>query len=157
MANTHTIDNIIQHLPKELTMCLQYIKLPEDDGDALWDMLQGNEIVGASDGSHIPNTMIGSGGFILSDKNDLTHHIKGGSKCYLTHEMTSQTTEHYGIIGLITMIIVLNTKYGQPNGNTTIEVWIDNAEVLRRINIGRENMLKLADYEVADYTVVHNE
>ena len=86
-------------------------------------------------------------------RDDITHSMKGGAKCHLTHEMTSQTAEHYGVIGLITMIIVLNTKYGQPNGNTTIEVWIDNAEVLRRLNIGRENMLKLADYEVADYTL----
>ena len=61
-------------------------------------------------------------------RDDITHGIKGGAKCHLTHEMTSQTAEYYGVIGFLTMIIILPTKYSQPEGNTEIEVWIDNDE-----------------------------
>ena len=59
-------------------MYLQYIKLQDNEGEALWDMMQHNELVEATNGSHVPNSMMGSGGFIITERDDITH-------IYITH------------------------------------------------------------------------
>ena len=78
----------------------------------LWDCLLHNKVFGVMDGSHIPNTMQGSGSFALAERYDIQHAVKGGSKCYMTHGMSSQTAEHYGVIGMFVMIIVLGENMG---------------------------------------------
>ena len=67
--------------------------------------------------------------------------------------MSSQTSEHYGAIGIIVMVIILTIKYGIPDGTHIIDIWMDNAEVLRRSGITRTDALKLSDYDVKDYSL----
>ena len=97
-------------------MLAQYISLPQDDGSQLWECLCLGSLIGATDGTHLPNTMIADGSFILSCEQDIKVNIQGGSKCQLTHKMSLQTLEHYRAIGIIVLLIILTIKYEIPHG-----------------------------------------
>ena len=137
----------------EMQVFPQYLSLPQDDGQQLWQYLQSGQLIGATDGTHIPTAMVACGAFILAYKLDLDLCVKGGSKCRYTHEMSSQTSEHYGVIGIVVMLIIFTVKYGIPPGRHTIDIWMDNAEVLRRTGIDKQGTLKLSDYDVTDYSL----
>ena len=153
LTTEHSIDDIIYNLPMEMQIFVQYISLPTDEDYQLWQYLNTSQLIGATDGTHIPATLVACGAFILAYNDDINLNIKGGSKCRLTHKMSSQTSEHYGAIRIIVMTIILSVKFGIPAGTHVIDIWMDNAEVLRRSTITRTDALKLSEYDVKDYSL----
>ena len=79
MSPTLSIDDIIHNLPMEMQVFTQYLSLPQDNGYQLWQYLQSGQLIGATDGTHIPTTMVACGAFILAYELDLDLCVKGGS------------------------------------------------------------------------------
>ena len=67
-------------------------------------------------------------------------------------EMSSLRTEHGGAVGILLILYVLHAYLGRNTNPSayTVTIWIDNAEVLRRVKNGNPGT-SLKDHTVFDY------
>ena len=100
-------------LPLSLRQAISKIKIPEDGGLTIGEAMVEGTCVGASDGSLITDRgrSRGSHGYALRVGNRDLEDIEGWGPSLDSDDMTSMTTEHYRLIGIITMIHVICKKY----------------------------------------------
>ena len=77
--------------------------------------------------------MEGAGAAIATKYDNCDNTIQIGAQCASEHGMTSLTAEQYGLISGLLIIHLMILKYGRQLCSGKVYFWVDNAEVLRRI------------------------
>lgn len=68
--------------------------------------------------------------------------------------MTAQTTEHYGMIAILTLILTICRTQNlckEELKNQKIQIWVDNSEVVRRCQLDKDELIAISQYVCADY------
>ena len=117
----------------------------------LWKAMMENALHISTDGSHIPDTTQGAGAGILAATGNDKNILRAGAKCDDESDMSSLTTEHYGMLSGICAMMIIIFKYGEPKGSTTVTIWTDNAALLQRMNKRNKKKLRLKEYSISDY------
>ena len=148
-----TVEQLINELPEEYQVYIQLWNVEkESTTNILRTALNKETLHVATDGSHIPGTEDGAAAAIARDENETDHSMWVGCKCAIEEGMTSQTTEHYGVINGLLMIYILVKKSKMEKGwRPSIKFWIDNAEVLTRARKYNETRISLKQFSVRDY------
>jgi hypothetical protein len=116
--------------------------------------------VGATDGSLIPNTTNGTYAYVITrddefgeidEENDI---IIGSATCPVATTMTSQTTEHYGLLSLLTIVMIIcatNQLDERSIRRKILTIWVDNREVVRRCSYTQKQLNSISQYVCTDY------
>ena len=113
-----------------------------------------NSLQIATDGSHIPNTLLGAGAAVLADENKPQHEVKVGAQCLLEEGMSSLTPEQYGIVGGLIALALLIHDCDTPHTKVKVQMWVDNKESLDRANSSFDQRIRLREFQVSNYGVM---
>ena len=109
--------------------------------------------MGASNGSLICNYQKtkGSHGYVPSSMNPDVGEIKGWGPSSESDEMSSMTTEHYGLLGLLVTLHLVCKKFKLNNDECfdSVIIYIDNKTVVER-GTEEQELINLSDYAVPD-------
>ena len=145
--------DIISKVPANLQPMIGEVSIPTDDGLRISEAIVAGNCVGASDGSLICNydRTRGGHGYCLIDRNEEHEHLQGWGPSPDSDDMSSMTTEHYGLIGLLVTIHILCKKYKLRREECfdEITIFIDNQTVISR-GKERQELINLSDYSVPD-------
>ena len=126
-------------LPIQIKEIMQNIQLPDDDGKRLIDAIHKEGAIGASDG-FLKQSKGGYAFSIQSYQSD-EGRIEGGGKVLCSNGTTSLTAELYGMIGLLSTILLVCTQHSQElNITKEILVTTDNDEVVKQLTNESEPM-----------------
>ena len=148
-----TLEEILLQFPTVMHPMIGQVTFPEDGGLQLCHRIVEGECKGVSDGSLVKDFYEVKGGFgyVLSQNNSDHGSITGIGTSPETDEMSSQTAEHQGLIGLLCVIHAMCIKFKLCHeecwGNTTI--YIDNKNVVERAGKAQEPY-NISDYQVPD-------
>ena len=108
-----SLEEILQSFPDELQAMIGEVRLLEDGGQILCDSIVEGECLAASNGSLRQEFHGTKGGFgyVLCHQNSDTGSVEGIGISPDTDEMSSQTTEHQGLIGVLCLLHALCIKY----------------------------------------------
>ena len=85
-------------------------------------------------------------------KQSSPHGIHGGGICYgYKHQLSSLRAESFGALALIIVINEIVRMHKQPHDSLEYWVYIDNKEVIRRIN--NTTTLRLTEYYAPEYEI----
>ena len=147
------MEDILKSVPSNLRPMIGEFTIPEDEGLAISEAIVDGTCVGASDGSLIRtyDRTKGSHGYVIREVSDGNNAIEGWGPSPDGDDMSSMTTEHYGLIGLLVMIHVICKKYklSQDECFDEILIFIDNKSVITR-GTEKQELINLSDYAVPD-------
>ena len=147
------ISDIINSLPEFLKQMVGKVIIPDDGGLAISEAIVEGRCLGASDGSLLKGfrKQKGSHGYAIGKKDDNIETIKGFGPSPDSDSMSSMTTEHYGLIGLLVLLHILCKKYllCRQECFDSVIIVIDNKTVVERSNKEQE-VINLSDYGVPD-------
>ena len=153
VPNEMGIRELIDLLPQSLRQSIGEVDIPEDGGVLIGESIIDGTCVGASDGSLIRenNNCRGSHGYALRVDNDEKDDIKGWGPSPDSDDMSSMTTEHYGLMGILVLLhlICKRFKIGSNESFGKVTIYIDNKTVVTRGQIKQE-LINLSDYHVPD-------
>ena len=132
-----TVIEIIEQMPKQLRVLIGTIKIPRDKGVMIKEALIKGECKGASDGSLINtfNERWGGHGYIIQTSKDSIERYEGYATTPTSDAMTSQTTEHYGLLGIVLLLHCISIAHNiRKKDEAKIQIYIDNKEVSERGN-----------------------
>ena len=141
----------ILHLPDTCQQFTQFVACQGDEHSLLQALTDGELHIG-TDGTHTPDTMEGAGAAIATKYDNCDNTIQIGAQCASEHGMTSLTAEQYGLISGFLIIHLMILKYGRQLCSGKVYFWVDNAEVLRRIQSSPCDDIRLKSYYVRDYS-----
>jgi hypothetical protein len=140
---------IIAAMPKSLQAMVGKVVLPSDDGLSISEAIVEGSCVGASDGSMVTTFQKkrGSHGYALSEVGSTSDDIVGYGPSPESDDMSSLTTEHYGIIGLLVVLHLLCKKYCLVKEECfdEVKIFVDNKTVVERCNM-IQGKINLSDY-----------
>ena len=128
-----TLHEIITNLPDEWRQMLGNIKLPSDDGRHISCCLVDGNVIGASDGSLIKHNDCSVGGHSYSlqgyDSDEMC--IVGNAVTPQSTNMSSLTTELYGLIATTLIVYIIENKYCKDyNGMVKTTLTADNEQAI---------------------------
>ena len=142
---------VISRVPDNLKPMVGTVAIPNDGGEAIGEAIVDGNCIGASDGSLIRTyeRTRGSHGYALRDKRDGKQQLEGWGPSPDSDDMSSMTTEHYGLIGLLVILHIICKKFKLCKDECFDEVtiYIDNKTVIARGD-ERQNLINLSDYSV---------
>ena len=148
-----SIIEIIASLPQSLQTMIGELDLIRDEGLAVSESIVDGTCIGASDGSlkSTYHNKTGSHGYALRHKDASTTGIKGWGPSPESDDMSSTTTEHYGLLGLLVLLHILCKKYQLCKEECFGEVviFIDNKTVVTRSNEAQVSV-NLSDFAKPD-------
>ena len=148
-----TIEEILEKFPTELHQMIGNFTLPTDEGLRLSESIVEGECIGASDGSMWKgfNEVRGGFGYVLCQSGSDEGNIHGIGISPMCDEMSSQTSEHQGLIGLICIIHAVSIKYLLRKEECwgSIVIYIDNKNVVKRANTV-QTPFNIGDYQIPD-------
>ena len=110
--------------------------------------------ISASDGGMMKSfrEVRGGYGYAVGDKHNKAENIEGIGVCPFSDRMSSQTAEHYGLLGLICVLHAICIKYKLTEDECFGEVMIliDNKNVVKRME-QEHDPFNISDYRVPDY------
>ena len=148
-----SVEKILELFPEELKSMIGEVTIPADGGQCISDSIVEGECVCASDGSLRQefHKVKGGFGYVLCHQNTDKGNIQGIGVSPETDEMSSQTSEHHGLIGVLCVLHALCIKYllckEECWGEVTI--FIDNKNVVERAT-NEQQPYNLSDYQVPD-------
>ena len=152
-SDGNSITDMIGLLPELLKQMVGKVILPNDDGLAIGEAIVEGCCLGASDGSLIKEfrQQRGSHGYAIGKQDDNLEKIKGFGPSPDSDSMSSMTTEHYGLLGLLVLLHLLCKKYllCRQECFDSVIIFIDNRTVVERSNKAQE-VINLSDYGVPD-------
>ena len=152
-AEGRTLREIIELIPKSLTVIAGEVIIPEDGGIKMCDAIVEGRCIGASDGSLIRGfqRVRGAHGYALRDEENSSIEIAGYGPSPASDDMSSLTTEHYGVIGLLILLHALCKKYMlcEEECFGRINIYVDNKTVVDRCNKEQE-CINISDYSVPE-------
>ena len=148
-----TLTEILESFPSELQPMIGSVEIPEDGGLALSHSIVEGECLGASDGSLMRTfyEVRGGFGYVLSNRTNDQGSIEGIGVSPSMDDMSSQTTEHQGLLGLLCLLHAMCIKFLLCKEECwgEITIFIDNKNVVSRA--GREQEIyNISDYQVPD-------
>ena len=149
----NSLRQMLNCVPDNLKLMVGKIHLPEDEGLKIGESIVEGTCIGASDGSLIREyeRTRGAHGYTLQEKDDERNGIDGWGPSPDSDDISSMTTEHYGLLGLLVMLHMICKKFKlckeECFGRVTI--YIDNKTVIERGN-ERQNLINISDYSVPD-------
>ena len=145
---------IMSKFPAELLPLLGKITLPEDDGLTMCHSILEGDCVGASDGSLLQGYNETQGGFAytLNHSQHNRSSIQGYGPNPHSDDMSSQTSEHYGVLGLLCVLHAVCIKYRLKANECfgKVILFVDNKNVVERSNTASPGV-NLSDFSVPDY------
>ena len=138
------LSELLSHAPRALRTFLGEIILPQDNGLYISEAIVAGECLGASDGSLIKGfkTIKGGHGYALRGRDSIKNEILGLGPSPTSDSMSSMTTEHYGLLGLLVLLHRICKKFRlcQEECFDSVIIYIDNKTVVER---GRKKQEKL--------------
>ena len=148
-----SLQELLDQLPTALEGMVGKVIIPADDGLAISEAIVGGYCLGASDGSLIQGfrTRRGSHGYALCTSNENNEMIEGFGPSPDSDSMSSTTTEHYGVIGLLVILHMVSKKYLLCRNECydSVRILVDNKTVVERCNRPQE-VINISDYAVPD-------
>ena len=148
-----SIHEIIARLPPSLQQMIGVLGQLTDEGLRVSESIVGGNCIGASDGSlqNRYESNRGSHGFALRDKDRGNIGIEGWGVSPCSDDMSSTTSEHYGLLGLLVLLHILCNKYKlcQEECFGRVVVYIDNKTVVTRGNEA-QSPVNLSDFAIPD-------
>ena len=145
--------SILRQMPESLRSILGTVTIPPDDGVLISEAIVSGTCIGASDGSLRRGfkSSRGGHGFALREKNTTYSEIRGCGKSPTSDDMSSLTTEHYGLIGLLIMLHGLCKRFRLCRDECfdQVIIYIDNNTVVKR-GTEEQSLMNIRDYAVPD-------
>ena len=144
---------IVNELPESLQQAVGEFSIPVDGGTRICEAIVEGTCIGASDGSLINEKghSRGSHGYALRVDQRNYQDIMGWGPTPDSDDMSSMTTEHYGLIGIIVVLHAVCKKFkigkGECFGN--VKIYIDNKTVVTRGKF-KQDTINLSDFSVPD-------
>ena len=132
-----TVSEKIDLLPTQLKLIMGTVKGPKDKGIEIRDAIINGNCKGASDGSLVSESKKkwGGHGFLIQTDKESTERYEGFATTPSSDSMTSQTTEHYGLLGNVILLHCICSSHDiKSEDNAKIVLYIDNKEVGERGN-----------------------
>ena len=87
----------------------------------------------------------------LRDSNSTLNEITGYEKSPESDDMSSLTTEHYGLIGLLVLLhgLCICFRLCQDECSDQVVIYVDNNTVVKRGN-NEQQLMNISDYSVPD-------
>ena len=152
-SGNESVRDMLLQLPPSLKNMVGKCAIPDDDGLSISESIVAGRCMGASDGSLLRSysRTIGSHGFALRDMDREQMGIDGWGLSPSSDDMSSMTTEHYGLLGIIILLHVLCRKYQLTEDECfdAVVIVIDNKTVVSRANEA-QTLVNLSDYAVPD-------
>ena len=143
----------MQKIPVPLRDMVGTIELPLDEGLAMSEAIVDGRCIGASDGSLIRKfqKQEGAHGYALREYGRENDDIIGYGPSPTSDDMSSMTTEHFGLIGLLVTLHMMCLKYSlyQEECFDSVLIYVDNKTVVERCN-KKQVLINLSDYSVPD-------
>ena len=149
-----SLASIMQRFPTELHPIVGQVTIPPDDGLTICHGILDGTCVGASDGSLLKGFKETEGGFAYT----LNNYYHDDNKVYgfgpnpKSDDMSSQTSEHYGLLGLLCVLHAICIKYKLQANECfgKVDLYIDNKNVVARGN-NPAPTVNLSDFLLPDY------
>ena len=128
------------------------LNLPQDEGIAIGEAIVDGTCMGASDESLVRTYMQikGSQGFVISSEVK-DQEIEGWGPAPASNNMSSLTTENYGLLGLLIVLHMICKKFkiNRDEYFDSVLVYIDNKTVVERGSM-EQTLINLSDYAVPE-------
>lgn len=145
---------IINEFPRELQTLIGEVTIPDDDGLSISESMVEGICITASDGGMIQSfqEVQGGYGYVIGNRDKNAATIKGFGACPYSDKISSQTAEHYGLLGLLCMIhsICIRYKLCEDECFGKVLILIDNKNVVKRFEKAQEPY-NVSDFSVPDY------
>ena len=136
-AITHTtVQQFLDNLPPHLRQIVK-ITVENCKAAAIAASCLNGTLVGATDGSLIDtkNGKRGAHSFLLIDEHTDQGMIKGSAPTPISTEMTSLTTEIYGLLAVTILLKAITVHYQEDNIiNTPVRIYCDNEQAVNMAN-----------------------
>ena len=143
----------LEKIPTNLKVFVGRVDIPLDDGIRIGESIVEGTCIGASDGSLIREyeRTRGSHGYAIGDMRGGLNGIDGWGPSPNSDDMSSLTTEHYGLIGLLVILHILCKQYKLCREECfgVLIIYIDNRTVIER-GMKRQELVNISDYVVPD-------
>ena len=159
VSNLYTIEDksmeeIINELPQSLRVIMGETYIPNDDGLEVGESIVRGECIAASDGGLVKEYQNERGGYgyVISDNGNIKSRIEGTGVCPLSDSISSQTAEHYGVIGLLCILHVVSIRYKLTKEECfdKVVIAVDNKNVVERMR-KEQQPFNIRDFGVPDY------
>ena len=148
-----TLQDILDQFPSELYPMIGEITIPDDNALKLSQSIVKGECIGASDSSLVRefNEVRGGFGYVLCQRASDAGSLHGIGISTLCDEMSSQTSEHQGLIGILCILHAICIKYLLVEEECwgEIIIYIDNKNVVERAAKEQEPY-NISDYQAPD-------
>ena len=128
-----SINESIQALPSALRYYIGDIHIQGAHSVDFVNALETGDLIGSTDGSAREDTQDGSYAFVLASVTSSTKVIFGGGKTQPSEAITSQYTEHLGVLGILMTIFSLQSCSRRCT-YPPLKIWIDNKQTQERVN-----------------------
>ena len=131
------LPTIIEMLPPVWKQILGNIQLPDDDGEYVYKSIQNGVAIAASDGSvvTIDNESYGGHSYSIQAWDTDKHRISGEAPTPHSTNVSSLTTELYGLLASTLLIYILGKKYDtDQNLNASTIITADNKQAIQMGN-----------------------
>lgn len=142
-----------ENLPKWFKDIIGDINLPGNDSDTIIEVLIWGEAASASNGPYLEDEKRGSHAYkIISTGTDFGL-IQGASISPDSDKMSLLSTEHYGTISILVVLIVVVLYHHKEDGYgwLTLKLYIDNQEVINRRSRQNLSFLNIGQYLNHDF------
>ena len=147
------LKELMQNIPVPLRGMVGTIELPLDEGIAMSEVIVDSRCISASDGSLIRNfqKQEGAHGYAIRECGRENDDIIGYGPSPKSDDMSSMTTEHYGLIRLLVTLHMICLRYSlcQEECFNAVLIYVDNKTVVERCN-KKQVLINLSDYSVPD-------
>jgi hypothetical protein len=147
------ITDMLQHLPYALKGMVGEVSIPMDQGLEISEAIVSGTCIGASDGSIIRShlNISGSHGYALSEGDNQGTAITGWGVSPRSDDMSSMTSEHFGLIGLliVTHLVCIRYKLCAEECFDALVIYVDNKAVVDRCN-KKQEIMNISDYSVPE-------
>ena len=148
-----SLQEILSMFPTEMHPLIGEISIPTDGGLQLSHSIVEGECMGASDGSLLKefHQVRGGFGYALSQFKSDDNSVHGIGVCPKADEMSSQTSEHQGLLGLLCVLHAMCIKYKLCKEERwgTVIIVIDNKNVVERAE-NEQHPYNIGDFQVPD-------
>ena len=148
-----SLQEILSMFPTEMHPLIGEISIPTDGGLQLSHSIVEGECMGASDGSLLKefHQVRGGFGYALSQFKSDDNSVHGIGVCPKADEMSSQTSEHQGLLGLLCVLHAMCIKYKLCKEECwgTVIIVIDNKNVVERAE-NEQHPYNIGDFQVPD-------
>ena len=128
-----SLEATFNEIPQNMREIMGKVSLPNDGGKQLVEAINGAGLIGASDGS-VKGDKDGSFAYSIQANNSDENRIMGYQKVPRSNEMSSLTSESYGMLGTLISIMLICTQHREQISRTgKIIVTSDNKEVIDRL------------------------